>query len=87
VSALSLHIESTDSMIHYLHVAAAELYSLPALTAVGLSVGLHRDYISEGIFQPLEVDMSLQTQSLRLAGERAGRWNEVGEWGDMCYNY
>ena len=30
--------------------------------------------------------MILQTQSLRLAGERAGRWNEVGEWGDMYYN-
>ena len=22
----------------------------------------------------------------RLAGERVGRSNEVGEWGDMCYN-
>ena len=30
--------------------------------------------------------MSLQTQSLRLAGERAGSWNEVGEWGDVCYS-
>jgi len=30
--------------IHYLRVAAAELYSLPALTSVGLSVGLHRNY-------------------------------------------
>ena len=29
--------------------------------------------------------MSLQTQSLRLAGEGAGRWNEVGELGDMKY--
>ena len=31
--------------------------------------------------------MSLQTQSLRLAGERVGSWNEVGEWGDMKYIY
>ena len=76
--------------IHYLHVTAAQLYSLPPLTSVGLSVGLHRNYnfcINEGIFQSLEFGMRLQTQSLRLAGERAGRWNEVGEWGDMCYNH
>ena len=24
---------------------------------------------------------------LRLAGERVGRWNEMREWGDTCYNY
>jgi len=35
--------------------------------------------------------MSLQTQSLRLAEERAGRWNEVGDMyhvlTGMCSNY
>ena len=30
--------------IHYLRVAAAQLYSLSPLTSVGLSVGLHRTY-------------------------------------------
>ena len=35
--------------------------------------------------------MSLQTQNLRLAGERTGRWNEVGDiyrmLKGMCSNY
>jgi len=30
--------------IHYLRVAAAQLYSLSPLASVGLSVGLHRNY-------------------------------------------
>ena len=68
--------------IHYLHVTAAQFYSLPPLTSQwDTGTGTINFCISEGIFQPLEVGMSLQTQSLRLAGERAGRWNEVREWG------
>jgi len=75
---------SADYTLHYLHVTAAQLYSLSPLTIVILDLcralsGTSQELTCGGIFQPLEVSMSLQTQSLRLAGERAGRWNEVGE--------
>ena len=74
--------------IHYLHVTAAQFYSLPPLTSQwDTGKGSINFCIHKGIFQPLEVGMSLQTQSLRLAEERVGRWNEVGEWGDMYYYY
>jgi len=70
--------------IHYLHVAAAYLYSLPTLTSQGDCTRTINFHVNKGIFQPLEVGRRLR---LSLAGERAGRWNEVGEWGDMYYNY
>ena len=39
-----MRVCSADYTLHYLHVTAAQLHSLPPLTSVGLSVGLHRNY-------------------------------------------
>jgi len=39
-----MRVCSADYTLHYLHVTAAQLYSLLPLTSVGLSVGLHRNY-------------------------------------------
>ena len=75
---------SAVCILHYLHVTAAQLYSLSPLTSIGLSV----DCTGTNLWGCISATgMSSQTQSLRLAGERAGRWNEVGEWGNLCYNY
>jgi len=86
-----MRVCSADYILHYLHVTAAQLYSLSPLTSVGLSVGLHRNYelpYQQGF---ISASMSLLTQSLRLAGERAGRWNEVGDMyhvlTGMCSHY
>ena len=66
-----------------LFIVTLDLFRALSETAQELTCG--------GIIHPLEVGMSLQTQNLRLAGERAGRWNEVGDiYGmlkGMCSNY
>ena len=90
-----MRVCSADYTVHYLHVTAAQLYSLSPLTPVGLSVGLHRNYklpYQRGYISATgDIGMSLQTQILRLAEERAGRWNEVGDMyytlTGMCRNY
>jgi len=69
-----------ESLFSWLYSTLLACNSCPTLFIVILDLcrslsGTTQELTCGGIFQPLEVGMSLQTQSLRLTGERAGRWN------------
>jgi len=77
-----------ESLFSWVYSTLLARDSCPTLFMVTLDLcralsGTTQELTCGGIVQaqPLEVCMSC-TQSLRLAGEKAGRWNGVGEWGE-----
>ena len=86
-----MRVCSADYILHYLHVTATKLYSLSSLTSVGWTACAGTiNFVTARTCGGI-VCMSLQTQSLRLAGERALRWINVGDMyyilTGMCSNY